>query len=94
MSTLPIPLPCLLSGRTLTLKGILRWSVVRGPWVNPRHRRRPRAPVIFVIAPLALSPLVPPGPGPVDLINAVRAPFHVHPSYSVAMFVVQLHPKP
>ena len=34
---------------------------------------------IFVVAPLALSPLVPPGLGPVDLLNAVRAPFHVHP---------------
>ena len=47
---------------------------------------------IFVIAPLALSPSVPPGPGPVDLLNAVRTLFHVHPPYSVAMFVVRSHP--
>ena len=47
-----------------------------------------------MIAPLALSPSVPPGPGPVNLLNAVRAPFHVHPPYSVAMFVVRLHPNP
>ena len=47
-----------------------------------------------MIAPLALSLSVPPGPGPVNLLNAVRAPFHVHPPYSVAMFVVRSYPNP
>ena len=47
-----------------------------------------------MVALLDLSPLVPPGPRPVNLRNAVRAPFHVHPPHSVAMLVVQLRPKP
>ena len=55
----------------------------------PYHRES-----IFVIAPLSLSPSVPPVPGPVDLLNAVRASFHVHPPYSVAMFGVRSHPNP
>ena len=40
MSTLPIPLPCLWSGRTITLKG--DFAVVSGPWVNLRHGHGPR----------------------------------------------------
>ena len=47
-----------------------------------------------MVAPLALSPSVLPGPGPVDLLKAVRAPFHVHPPHSVAMIVVRSHPNP
>ena len=47
-----------------------------------------------MVALLALSPSVPPGPGRVDLLNAVRAPFHFHPPHSVAMIVVLLHPNP
>ena len=46
---------------------------------------------IFVVVPLNLSPSVPPGLGPVDLLTAVRAPFHVHPLHSYAMLVVHLH---
>ena len=42
---------------------------------------------IFVVVPLAYSPLVPPGLGPVDLLTAVMAPFHVHPTPSYAMLV-------
>ena len=49
---------------------------------------------IFVVVPLALSPLVPPGLGPVDLLTAVRALFHVHPPHSYAMLVVHSHPIP
>ena len=41
-----------------------------------------------MVVPLALSPLDPPGLGPVDLLTAVRAPFHVHPPHSYAMLVV------
>ena len=37
--------------------------------------------------PLALSPLVPPGLGPVNLLTAVTSPFHVHPPPSYAMLV-------
>ena len=37
-----------------------------------------------MVAPLALSPSVSPGPRPVNLLNAIRAPFHVHPPHSVA----------
>ena len=44
-----------------------------------------------MVAPLALSPSVPPGLAPVDLLNAVRAPFHVHPPHSYAMLVVHPH---
>ena len=33
-----------------------------------------------MVAPRALNPSVPPGPGPVDLLTAARAPFRVHPS--------------
>ena len=47
-----------------------------------------------MVAPLALSPSVPPGPGPVNLLNAGRALFHVHPPHSVAMLMVRLHPNP
>ena len=49
---------------------------------------------IFVVAPLALSPSVPPGLRPVDLLNAVRAPFHVYPPHYYAMLVVHSHPNP
>ena len=49
---------------------------------------------IFVVTPLALSPSFPPGLVPVDLLNAVRAPFHVHPHHSYAILVVHLHPNP
>ena len=45
-------------------------------------------------APLALSPLVPPGPGPVNILNAIRAPFHVHCPHSVAMIVDRSHTNP
>ena len=41
MSTLPIPLLCSWSDHILTLRG--HFALVCGPWVNPRHRRRPRA---------------------------------------------------
>ena len=47
-----------------------------------------------MVTPLALSPSVPPGLGPVDLLNAARAPFHVHLPHSYAMLVVHLHPSP
>ena len=47
-----------------------------------------------MVALLDLSPSVPPGPGPVDLLNAVRDPFCVHPPHFVAMLVVRLHPNP
>ena len=47
-----------------------------------------------MVAPLALSPSVPPGPGPVNLLNAVRAPFHVHSPHSVDMIVGWSHPNP
>ena len=50
--------------------------------------------LIFVVAPLALSPSVPPGLGPVNFLNVVRAPFHVHPPNSYAMLVVHLYPSP
>ena len=45
-----------------------------------------------MVAPLALSPLVPPDPGPVNILNDVSGPFYVHPPYSVAMLVVRSHP--
>ena len=41
-----------------------------------------------MVVSLALSPSVPPVLGPVDLLNAVMAPFHVHPPTSYAMLVV------
>ena len=44
-----------------------------------------------MVVPLALSPSVPPGLGPVDLPTAVRAPFHIHPPHSYAMLVVRSH---
>ena len=47
-----------------------------------------------MVTPLSLSPLVSPGPGPVDLLNDVRAPFHFHPHHSVAMLVVRSYPNP
>ena len=48
---------------------------------------------IFVVVPLALSLSVPPGLGPVNLLNAVRAPFHIPPPPSFAMLVVlRTHP--
>ena len=64
--------------------------------VQPYLSRYPtyQREIVFVVAPLALSPSVPPGPGPVDLLNAVRAPFHVHPPHSVAMLVVRSHTNP
>ena len=40
-----------------------------------------------MVALRALTPTVPPGPGPVDLLNAARDPFRVHPPHSMAMFV-------
>ena len=49
---------------------------------------------IFVVIPLALSLSVPPGLGPVNLLTALKAPFHVHPPHSYAMLVVHLHPSP
>ena len=39
----------------------------------------------FVVVPLALSSSVPPGLGPVNLLNAVRDPFHIPPPPSYAM---------
>ena len=38
-----------------------------------------------MVVPLALSPSVPPGLGPFDLLTAVTAPFHFHlpPSYAL-----------
>ena len=36
---------------------------------------------------LALSPSVPPGLGPFDLLTAVTDPFHFHPPPSYAMLV-------
>ena len=45
-----------------------------------------------MVPPLAFSLSVSPGPGPVDLLNDVRSPFHVHPPHSVAMLVGRLHP--
>ena len=47
---------------------------------------------ILVVAPLALSPSVPPGLGPVDHLNSVRAPFHVHPPHFYTMLVVHSYP--
>ena len=47
MSTLPIPLPCSWSGRTLTLTG--HFAVVSGPWVNPPHGRGPRDQVTALV---------------------------------------------
>ena len=44
----------------------------------------------FVVVLLTLSPSVPPSLGPVDLLNAVRAPFHIPPPPSYAMLVVLL----
>ena len=43
-----------------------------------------------MVVPLALSPSVPPVLGPVDLLSAVMAPFHVHPPPSYAMPVGHL----
>ena len=40
-----------------------------------------------MVIPLALSPSVPPGLGPVNLLTAVMAPFPVHPPPSYAMLV-------
>ena len=45
---------------------------------------------IFVVVPLALSLLVPPGLGTFDLLTAVMAPFHFHPPPSYAMLVGRL----
>ena len=42
---------------------------------------------IFVVIPLALSPLVTPGLGPVNILTAVMAPFLVHPPPSYAILV-------
>ena len=46
---------------------------------------------IFVVVSLALSPSVPPGLGPFDLLTAARPPFHVHSPHSYAMLVVHSH---
>ena len=40
-----------------------------------------------MVVPLALSPSVPPGLGPVDLLTAVMAPFPFHSLPSYAMLV-------
>ena len=69
---------------------------VFGPFlVQPYLSRYPpyQRESIFVVVPLALSPPVPPGLGPVDLLIAVRAPFHIPPPPSCAMLVV-LHTYP
>ena len=42
---------------------------------------------IFVVFLLALSPLVPPGLGPSDLLTAVMDPVHFHPPPSYAMLM-------
>ena len=102
MSTLPIPLPCLLSSCTLNLKDILRWSVVRGRTRTKGAYHTPRllclqtagpktSHILYGFTKLDYDVF---GPGPVDLINAVRAPFHVHPPYSIAVFVVRSHLNP
>ena len=66
----------------------------KGRAVRPQKYPHNKRESIFVVAPLALSPSVSPGPVPVDLLNAVRAPFHVHLPHSVAMLVVRSHPNP
>ena len=43
-----------------------------------------------MVVPLALSPSVPPGLGPVDLLSTVMDPFPVHPTPSYAMLVGHL----
>ena len=43
-----------------------------------------------MIVPLALSPSVPPGLEPFDLLTAVMAPFHFDPPPSYAMLVGRL----
>ena len=49
-----------------------------------------------MVAPHALTPPVPPGPGlPVGLLNAARDPFHVplpSPFHGHACFLIRLHP--
>ena len=42
-----------------------------------------------MVVPLALSPSVPPGLGPSNLLTAVMDPFHFHPPPSYAMLVVR-----
>ena len=44
-----------------------------------------------MVFPLALSPSVPPGLGPSDLLTAVMDPFHFHPPPSYAMLVGRSH---
>ena len=44
-----------------------------------------------MVVPLALSPSVPPGLGPSNLLTAVMDPFHFHPPPSYAMFVGRSH---
>ena len=57
MSILYIPLPCSWSGRTLTLKGILRWSVVRG-WTRATGADHgPRLPRLQTAGPSLLLKL-------------------------------------
>ena len=46
---------------------------------------------IFVVILLALSPSVPPGLGPIDLLSAVRALFHVQPPRSYVILVFHLY---
>ena len=46
-----------------------------------------------MVTPRALTLSFSPGHGPVDLLNAVRAPFRVHPPpHSVAMLLFRSHP--
>ena len=47
-----------------------------------------------MVAPRSLTPSVPLGPGPVNLLNAARAPFRVHPPYPLhghVRILVQSH---
>ena len=73
--------------------------------VPPPPSPFPRTPVLVPIPSLPMGeyfcgcparslPVGSPGPGPVDLLNSVRAPFHVHPPHSVAMLLVRSHPYP
>ena len=46
---------------------------------------------IFMVFLLALSPSVPPGLGPSDLLTPVLDPFHFHPPPSYAILVGRSH---
>ena len=63
----------------------------RGRAGRPRKYPPYQRESIFVVAPLALYPSVPPSLVPVNLLNSVRTPFHVHPPHSYAMLVVHSH---